>query len=46
MSPQPDLGLALEYARSDSSATSSNALSGGYDHPYMVFMAVNYSHRF
>lgn len=23
-----------------------NALSGGYDHPDMVFMAVNYSHRF
>jgi len=46
LSPQSDLGLALEYARSDSSSSSSNALSGAYDHPDMVFMAVNYSHRF
>jgi long-chain fatty acid transport protein len=46
LSPKSDLGLALEYARSDSSSTSSNALSGGYDHPDMTFIAVNYSHRF
>jgi long-chain fatty acid transport protein len=47
LSPKSDLGLALEYARSDSSSNPSGGLlSGGYDHPYMVFMAVNYSHRF
>lgn len=47
LSPQSDLGLALEYARSDSSSTSRGGLlSGGYDHPDMVFMAVNYSQRF
>ena len=46
LSPQSDLGLAIEYARSDSSSAPGNALSGGYDHPDMVFMAVNYSHRF
>ena len=46
LTPQSDLGLAIEYARSDSSSSSGAALSGGYDHPDMVFMAVNYSHRF
>lgn len=46
LSPQSDLGLAFEYLRSDSSFAPGNALSGGYDHPDMVFMAVNYMHRF
>jgi long-chain fatty acid transport protein len=47
LSPQSDLGLGLEYARSDSSSMPRGGLlSGGYDHPYMVFMAASYSHRF
>jgi long-chain fatty acid transport protein len=46
LTPQSDLGLAIEYARSDSSSVPGTALSGGYNHPDMVFMAVNYSHRF
>lgn len=46
LTPQSDLGLAFEYLRTDSSSVPGAALSGGYDHPTMTFLGVNYSHRF
>ena len=46
MSPKSDLGLAFEYARSDSSSSPSALVSGSYDHPEFFTMAVNYSYRF
>lgn len=46
LSPKSDLGFAAEYLRTDSMSSPSPLLSGKYDHPYMVFMSVNYSQRF
>jgi len=46
LSSQSDLGAAIEYAHSDSSYAPSVLVSGGYDNPYMIFMAVHYNHRF
>ena len=46
LSPKSELGLAAEYARSDSSSDPSRLLSGKYDHPYMVFLSAHYSYRF
>ena len=46
LSPKSDLGFAAEYLRSESSSDPSRLISGKYDHPDMLFMSVNYSHRF
>jgi long-chain fatty acid transport protein len=46
LSPKSDLGMAIEYLHSDSSYVPSALVSGSYDNPYMIFMAVNYAHRF
>jgi long-chain fatty acid transport protein len=46
LSPKSELGLAAEYARSDSSSDPSPLLGGKFDHPYMVFLSAHYSHRF
>lgn len=46
LSPKDDLGVALEYARSDSSSDPSALISGRYDNPYMFFISVNYTHRY
>jgi long-chain fatty acid transport protein len=46
LSPKSDLGVAIEYAHTDSSYVPSALVSGSYDNPYMIFMAVHYAHRF
>jgi long-chain fatty acid transport protein len=46
LSPKSDLGVAVEYARSDSSSDPSALVSGSYHNPEMVFLAVNYTYRF
>ena len=46
LSPQSDLGVAVEYAGAEENSSPSARVSGRYDDPYMVFMSVHYAHRF
>jgi long-chain fatty acid transport protein len=46
LSPESDLGVAVEYADAEENASQSALVSGSYDEPYMIFMAVHYNHRF
>jgi long-chain fatty acid transport protein len=46
LSPESDLGVAVTYADAEENASQSALVSGSYDEPYMIFMAVHYNHRF
>jgi len=46
LSPKSDLGVAVEYADAEDNASQSALVSGRYDEPYMIFMAVHYNYRF
>jgi len=46
LSPQSDIGVAVEYVDSEENASPSALVSGSYVDPTMVFMSVHYSHRF
>lgn len=46
LSPKSDLGMTVEYADAEDSASQSALVSGRYDEPYMIFMSVHYAHRF
>lgn len=46
LSPKSDLGLAVEYLRAESASDPSRLVSGKYEDPDMLFMSVNYTHRF
>ena len=46
LSPQSDLGVAVEYADAEENASPSALVSGRYVDPYMIFMSAHYTHRF
>jgi long-chain fatty acid transport protein len=46
LSPKDEIGVAVEYLRTQSSSDPSALVSGSYDYPEMFFMSVNYSYRF
>ena len=46
LSPQSDLGVAVEYAGAEENSSPSARVSGRYDDPYMIFMSAHYTHRF
>jgi len=41
-----DLGVEVEYADAENSASQSALVSGSYDEPYMIFISAHYSYRF
>ena len=47
ITPASNIGVAVEYLHMQSSKVQSPAVfSGSYDHPYLWFASVNYSHQF
>ncbi len=46
LSPQSDLGVAVEYVDAEENASPSALVSGSYVDPTMIFMSMHYSHRF
>jgi len=46
LSPQSDLGVAIEYADAEDNSSPSALVSGRYDEPYMIFLSAHFTHRF
>lgn len=46
LSPASQLGVAVEYLRGSTMRDPSQLIGGEYSSPYMVFLSVQYSHKF